>query len=884
MKNLSLPKTIYLREYQKPDYLTPEVELWFDLKEDYVCVRSRLQVVRNSPKAKKLVLDGERLELISVSLNGKKLSSSQYQVTEKDLTLNQVPEKFTLEIETKIQPQLNKSLEGLYCSRGIFCTQNEAQGFRKITYFVDRPDNMCRFTTHIKADSQKYPVLLSNGNLVESQELEEHHCCVTWKDPFPKPCYLFALVAGNLGVIHDHFVTRSKRKVKLEIYVEKGNESRADYAMQSLKHAMEWDEKTFGLEYDLDLYMIVAVDDFNFGAMENKGLNIFNSQYVLANPETATDQNFQGIEGVIGHEYFHNWTGNRVTCRDWFQLTLKEGLTVFRDQEFSSDMTSRAVKRMDDVRMLKDYQFAEDAGPNAHPIRPASYIEINNFYTSTVYQKGAEVIRMIETFIGKETFKKGITKYFELYDGQAVTCDDFVHAMELASKQDLTKFKRWYSQPGTPVVEVKSKYDAKKQTFTLNVMQKKPKHPLAKKNQPYVMPMKTALIDAKGQMLSLVQSASKKKEKPVKEKVLAISKPEETFIFHGIKSKPIPSLFRNFSAPIQLITDQTREDLIFLLAYDTDPVNRYEAGQRLLTQELLRLINAKQKGKTAIPESAVIKAMGSLVQGKIQDPAFCAEALILPSEASLLQALPVCDFDTVHETRRYLIRTFAENFKKELLGIYREFHQAKKYSIDPVSIGRRSLKNIALRYLQIANEKEVLGLIDAQYRKATNMTDALAALSMLCDNDTAQKKSALDHFYHKWNRDPLVMNKWFSVQAASRSAQTLEQIKFLEKDFAFDPKNPNKLRSLYGVFSGNFIRFHDISGKGYRFFADKILSINEFNPGVAAKLSAAAFKYYAKLDPKRQALLKKELDRILQSKPSQDVFEIVSKTLQSAKK
>ncbi|MSR78348.1 MAG: aminopeptidase N [Candidatus Omnitrophica bacterium] len=858
------PQVIHLKDYREPDYQISSIELYFDLREEHTRVRSRIHGIRVQPRP--LVLNGEDLKLISIKLDGRKLSAVEYRCDETTLTIEEIPEKFVLEIETEIEPQNNKAFEGLYKSRTVFCTQCEAQGFRKITYFLDRPDVMLQFTTTIEADKKKYPFLLSNGNPISRKDLSGGRHQAIWEDPFPKPCYLFALVAGGLGMIEDHFSTMSGRKITLQIFVDKGNEARAQYAMDSLKRAMKWDEETFGREYDLDLYMIVAVDDFNFGAMENKGLNIFNSQYVLANPETATDQNFQGIEGVIGHEYFHNWTGNRVTCRDWFQITLKEGLTVFRDQEFSSDMTSRAVKRIEDVRFLKDYQFVEDAGPNAHPIRPKSYIEVNNFYTSTVYQKGSEVIRMIHTLIGKENFRKGMDKYFELYDGKAVTTDDFVHAMELVSGMDLTHFRHWYDAPGTPICRVSSKYSAASKTFELTVTQHPPQNADKKTFKPYFFPLKAALLDSKGKETDLG--------------ILVISKRSQTFSFKNIPSRPVPSLLRNFSAPVKIETDLTREDLVFLLANDTDPVNRCEAAQTLMRDYLKSSITRIQKKRKPEEDQALFDALGSLLRDQSLDPAFAVEALIPPSEVTLNEALKVCDFESVHAARHFLITAFARKFKKQLFDIYERF-QTKKYAVDSESIGKRSFKNLALRYLTLLKDPDAMKLLVRQFRRANNMTDALSALSLLCESDLPEREEALKAFYLKWKKDPLVMNKWFAVQASSRRADVLDQIKRLEKDPAFDSKNPNKQRSLYTVFTMNLVRFHDKSGSGYKFIADKILEIDRLNPGAAGKLSSA-FKKYAHLDLKRKALMRSELNRILKTKGlSKDVFEILSKTLKS---
>lgn len=924
----SKPKLIRLKDYRPPDFSLPEIELHFDLREEFTEVRSKLTVRPGKGTRNPLLLNGERLELTSLKLNGRVLSPQEFKVSETRLEIFKVPsEEFTLEAGTRIKPQENKALEGLYKSGDIFCTQNESQGFRKITYFLDRPDVMSRFATTITADKTKYPVLLSNGNEVERRGLADGRHLVKWRDPFPKPCYLFALVAGDLAKVEDHFVTKSGRKVVLRIYVEKGNGPRAAYAMDCVKRAMKWDEDTFGLEYDLDLYMIVAVHDFNFGAMENKGLNIFNSQNVLADPETATDQNYLHILDVIGHEYFHNWTGNRVTVRDWFQITLKEGLTIFRNQEFSADMTSRPLRRIEEVRLLKEAQFVEDAGPNAHPIRPGSYLEVRNFYTATVYQKGSEVIRMIKTLIGKENFKKGMKKYFELYDGKAVTTEDFVRAMELASGMDLTQFKLWYSQAGTPVLKVRRRYEAKKKRLELTVEQKPPllgSNPKKRgqtpaKVRPFHFPLTVALLDKKGKELYLekdeIASAAlrprnderervktfnviaslpaegRRAKQSQKEIVLSISKPKQTFVFERILGYPTPSLLRNFSAPVKLEPDLTDRELLFLLAHDTDPVNRYEAGGAVLKRCLLNLMKEiREKGTgnrfglMPVPFS-LLQAFGAFLRNEKLDPAFCAEALIPPSEASLNEDRKVCDFEAAFLARRFWMKALARKYQKDFLKIYRRF-QGKAYSTDPKAMGERSFKNAALRYLMMIEQNVGarcavplhLDLAFRQFQAADNMTDRIAALALLCDTESREREEALKDFYERWRHDPLVMNKWFAVQAGSIRADTLERVRQLEKDPAFDLKNPNNQRALFGVFASNLIHFHEASGAGYEYLAGKILEIDAFNPSMAAKLSSG-FKKYANLDVRRKSAMGKQLRRILASpRLSPDTYEIVSKT------
>lgn len=874
---------IFLKDYQKPEFLIRKIDLNFDLYEDRTVVHSKLAVVRNpaaGEKTHKLILHGEKLKLVSVVMNGKKLAPQDFELTEKTLQLNCPEDAATVEIETEIHPQENKTLEGLYKSDEIFCTQNEPEGFRKITYFIDRPDVMAVYTTRITADKNRYPVLLANGNPVEQGDLPEGRHFAVWEDPFPKPSYLFALVAGDLGCCRDSFTTCTGRKIDLRIYVDKGNENRCLHAMTSLKNAMKWDEETFGLECDLDIYMIVAVDAFNMGAMENKGLNIFNSQYVLADPQTATDQNYQGIEGVIAHEYFHNWTGNRVTCRDWFQLTLKEGLTVFRDQEFSADMTCRPVKRIADVRVLRDFQFAEDAGPNAHPIRPAYYLEINNFYTSTVYNKGAEVIRMVETLIGKENFRKGITKYFELYDGQAVTTEDFLHAMAVVSGYDFSLFQRWYEQAGTPVCRVEGEYDSAAKTYRLRVSQEAPKTSYKQDAKPFTFPLVTALLDDQGRGISAECPDALKQENG--EVVLEVREQQRVFEFKNVPVKPVPSLLRNFSAPVRLEYVYSDDDLRFLMSHETDAFNRFEAAQVFMTRTLLQMADQLSRNQPcAIPEG-FMDAAGAVIRDAAKDPAFYAEVLTLPSVTSLVSAMPVMDFDHAFEAKEIMVRSLADAYLLELTELY-EGHQTEgPYQTDAYAVGRRSLKNTVLYYLSYTQSPESIALMREQFMRAENMTDEIAALNCLVHLDIPEAKDALACFYDKWKKEPLVMNKWFAVQAMSKLPGTLARVRELEKDPVFDLRNPNKVRSLIGAFGQNLIRFHAASGEGYAFMAEKIIEIDGFNPSIAARLSAA-FKFYARLDHNRKLLMKAELEKILaQTGLSKDVYEIISNTLQNA--
>ena len=870
---------VHLKDYCPPDYLISEVALHFDLAEEHTRVKSRLQIRRRekSPGPNPpLRLNGERLQLISVKVNGLVLGAGDYELTDTHWVLPKPPSDLTLEMETQIEPQNNLTLEGLYKSGGNFCTQNESEGFRKITYYLDRPDVLAKFTTAITADKKRYPVLLANGNPIETGHLNDGRHYAVWQDPFPKPCYLFALVAGDLAEIRDQFKTQSGRKLDLRIYVPHGKEDQCAHAMESLKNAMRWDEKTFGLECDLNTYMIVAVDDFNFGAMENKGLNIFNSQCVLAKPESATDGNYEAVESVVGHEYFHNWTGNRVTCRDWFQITLKEGLTVFREQEFSGAMGSPSVKRIGEIRILRDHQFVEDAGPNAHPIRPASYLEINNFYTMTIYNKGTEVIRMIDTLIGRAAFCQGITKYFELFDGQAVTTDDFVRAMELASGLDLTQFKNWYDQVGTPVCRVRTHHDAAQKTYRLEVEQLPPKNFPA--NRPYHFPLSIGLLDDRGKELLLELEGDTAQIKTTT-RVLPMTQPRQSFVFRNVAKRPVPSLLRNFSAPVWLEYDYSAGDLKFLLAYDRDDFVRYDAGQRLAAMALNRLIQAHQNGQKLDVEQGLVEAFGRLIRDEAVDPAFKAEALIPPSVIALTEPMEICDFDAATEARDFFLKTLAAAYEQDWLRLYHVMQTPGPYKPDGISIGKRTLKHRALAYLMRLEKPEYVALALRQFEKADNMTDQIGALSLLSDTHCAEKQKALQQFYERWKSDGLVMNKWFAVQAGTRQPDALEQVRRLSQDPAFDLKNPNKVRSLFGVYSQNLKAFHRADGAGYAYLADRILEIDRLNPSAASHL-AAAFKKFAKLDAGRKAEMEKALVRILAlPNLSPHTYEIVSKIL-----
>ncbi|WP_039378226.1 aminopeptidase N [Parachlamydia acanthamoebae] len=871
------PKPIYLTDYKSPDYLIEKVDLHFDLEDEKTKVTSKLFIKQSETgKGAPLVLTGEHMQLLSVKMNGEPLSPSQYQVDEKSLTIPALNPTCTLEITTEINPKGNTALDGLYKSGGIFCTQNEPEGFRRITYFLDRPDVMSKYTTTIVADKARFPLLLSNGNLIGKGDLANGKHWAQWEDPFAKPCYLFALVAGDLGCIENVYTTRSGRKVDLKIYCDKGNESKCHHAMQSLIHSMKWDEDVFGLEYDLDIYMIVAVDSFNMGAMENKGLNVFNTNCVMADAESATDDNFTRVEKVIAHEYFHNWTGNRITCRDWFQLTLKEGLTVFRDQEFSADMGT--VHRIEDVQALRELQFAEDAGPMAHPIKPSSYIQINNFYTTTVYKKGAEVIRMIHTLIGKEKFRKGIDKYFELYDGQAVTTDDFVHAMELASEKDLTQFKRWYTQSGTPHVDLGFKYDAEKKRFEMTVAQSSAPTPDGSEKLPFYFPFKVGLLNDKGESLSFMAPGSSEKSM---ETVLCISKDKETFIFEDVASKPIPSVNRDFTAPITLIAPYSRHDYALLMAYDPNQFNRWDASQTLATQVLLEMVEELHEGQDPMIDEDFMEAFGKILTDPLLDKALKAKLISLPSEEMLHQKQKEIDFDGVHLMREFAILELATRYEDELLKIYQECHSDAEYTFDAVSVSNRTLKNLCLSYLSATYKPEFTRLCEQQFSKAKNMTDQFSALVMLNQIDSPSRQKVLDQFYARWKHDPLVMCKWLAVQASCKLDGTLEKVKALTHDPVFDFKVPNLVRALFVSFMDNHVHFNANNGEGYAFLADTIIHLDPMNSQIAAKL-AGGFKKYAKLDFLRKKVMKEQLERILAQKNiSNNLYEIVYKTLKS---
>ena len=785
-----------------------------------------------------------------------------------------VPDRFTLEIVSEISPAANTALEGLYQSGGMFCTQCEPEGFRRITYFIDRPDNLSVFTVRIEAATEQYPVLLSNGNRLDSGSLEGGRHFALWHDPFPKPSYLFALVAGDLGSIRDSFTTLSGRRVELVIYVEHGNEPRATYAMGALKRAMAWDEEAYGREYDLDIFMIVAVSAFNMGAMENKGLNIFNDKVLLASPQTATDDDYARIESVVAHEYFHNWTGDRITCRDWFQLSLKEGLTVFRDQSFSGDMRSHGVQRIQDVRALRGRQFQEDAGPLAHPVQPQSYIEINNFYTATVYDKGAEVIGMLKTLVGEDGYRKATDLYFERHDGHAATVEDWVKCFEDSSGRDLTQFRLWYRQAGTPVIEACGAYDAKAKTYTIDLTQSLAATPGQSDKQPLHVPVRMGLVGQTGARLPLTLEGEN--QAGPDERVLELTEPFQRFVFVDVAEPPLLSLGRRFSAPAIFRAPLDRAGRARLMGRDADAFNRWEAGQ-ILAAEIMQEVAGSASAGTAIP--IYLDAIGDVLADAESDPAFAAQMLMPPTESELARMQTPVDPDAIHVARLTLVRDIAAAHGKRLAELYEHARDAGDFNPDAKSAGRRALRNACLRYLTASDDEAAAGLADAHYRTAGNMTDMIAGLAALTRMESPLRDNAFTHFHDRFRNDPLVLDKWMGLQAGSPLPETPAAVRALMKHSAFDIKNPNRVRALIGAFSANHLRFHDASGDGYRLVGEVIRTLDPMNPQVSARL-AGAFESWRRYDPARQALMQAELEAILKLPGiSPNLFDVASKML-----
>lgn len=875
------PQEIRREDYKEPDFIVEKIELVFDLDRDVTNVKSRLFMaanpVRGTGKGDEVFLHGEDMKLLSVSLNETRLASSDFTVDQEGLRFKAPGQNFIAELETRISPANNTRLEGLYVSQSAFCTQCEAEGFRRITYFPDRPDVMATYRVTINANKESCPVLLSNGNLIDSGDLDGGRHFAVWEDPFPKPSYLFALVAGDLACVEDSFTTMAGRDVALRIFVEHGNEDRCDYAMDSLKRSMKWDEEVYGLEYDLDLFNIVAVSDFNMGAMENKSLNVFNAKFVLARPDTATDGDYKRIESIVAHEYFHNWSGNRVTCRDWFQLSLKEGLTVFRDQEFSADQRSRPVQRIKDVQALRAAQFPEDAGPLAHPVRPDSYMEINNFYTATVYEKGAELIRMMHTLLGPDGYRKGIDLYFDRHDGQAVTCDDFAKAMEDANGIDFTQLKLWYSQAGTPKLSWQGDYDADAKQYCLTISQKTDPTPGQPDKKPLHMPISIGLLGADGSDLVA--------------KTVELTEASQEFVFDGVTEAPVLSFNRGFSAPVNITTDQPDDELVFLMGNDSDAFNRWEAGQKYATRLMLSAIAAYEDNGGDVDAAfadeqarvdAFIAAMRATLTNDDLDKAFRADALVLPGEAFLSEQRKPANPEAIYQVRTALRRRIGQALSDDFANTYHQNASNAAFTPDAASAGQRALRATALAYLVATGADEFANVAVAQYGTADNMTDQMAALSVLNNLDHPGRETALADFEERFANDAVVLDKWFSLQAMSSRDDTLARIKDLMSHPAFTMRNPNKVRALIGAFAmGNPRHFHAKDGSGYAFYADRLIELDDINPQVAARLCAPLGKW-AKYDADRADKMKAELNRIL-AKPeiSRDLYEIASKSAAS---
>ena len=878
MKDGLTAKSIYRKDYMVYPWDINQLDLYFDIGSERTVVSAEMEFhLKDEEKATQdIVLNGSDLQLVSLSLNGRLLRGDDFTIDGETLTIPDAPPECVLKSEVRIHPESNSALEGLYLSGVFLLTQCEAQGFRKITWFPDRPDVMTTYRVTMEADRSEFPVLLSNGNEEASGDLPDGRHWVRWHDPFPKPTYLFALVAGDLALVEDHFITRSGRDVVLRIYVEVENLDRCEHAMESLINAMRWDEERFNLEYDLNIYHVVATNDFNMGAMENKSLNIFNSKYVLARPDTATDADYQGIEGVIGHEYFHNWTGNRVTCRDWFELTLKEGLTVFRDEEFSADMQSRAVKRIRVIRDLRSRQFPEDDGPMSHPIRPDQYIEINNFYTATVYQKGATIIRMYHTLLGESGFQKGMKLYFERHDGEAVTCDDFLAAMADANGVNLDRFGRWYSQSGTPQVHVSDHYDATAQKYTLTLKQHTPPTHDQKSKQALVIPFAVGLLTTDGEELSL--QLENETDATGGTRLLVMEETQREFSFVNIPEAPVPSLFRDYSAPVKVIYDYSPVQLATLIAYDSDAYVRWDAAQRMAQGAILEQCRQLADGKEMRLDSSLLKAFRGILTDRLADPALLAEAMILPDEDYLAEQMEVVDVDGIHIARKFIKKGLANNLASLFAKRYAELNDGLHYQKTSGAMARRALKNVCLSYLLETDAGGSLAV--AQLESSDNMTDTLAAINGLILVDSPMADTALSEFETRWREDALVMDKWFIMQAVKPGPDTVNRVRELMQHPAFSIQNPNKVRSLIGVFAMlNPTGFHAANGSGYKFHADRVIELDGLNPQIAARM-AAAFNRWKRYDDDRKKLMKAQLQRIATVDGlSGDVSEIINNAL-----
>ena len=863
VKNMANDKyrPIFLKDYTPSSFLIEAANLQFLLDPQETVVNAKLSVKRNpvsNDHSSSITLDGVGLELKSVKINGQLLASDAYKTTPETLTILKVSDNFILETTVKIHPDKNLSLTGLYLTGGNFCTQNEPYGFRRLTYFIDRPDVLTKFTAEIIADKTSYPVLLSNGNLISKKDLENNKHAATWQDPFPKSAYLFALIAGNYGKIEDYYTTTSGRKITLRIFANPKQLDQCHHAMASLKQAMAWDEKTFGLEYDLDIYQIVAVDDFNAGAMENKSLNVFNSNLLLASPDTTTDDYFNRITSVIAHEYFHNWTGNRVTCRDWFQLGLKEGLTTLREQLFMEDTHGQVINRIDSINLMRTRQFAEDSGPLAHPLQLPSYIDVNNFYTTTVYEKSAEVCRMLSTMFGRETFQQIMRDFLKKFDGQPATIQDFLQIASAVTKADLKQFSLWVEQAGTPVLNIGGNYTDDK-TYHLKVEQQ---HPKAKHD--FYLPLVVGLVSPAGENAHA--------------QTLIVDKKEQSFSFPGVGAKPIPSLLRSFSAPVKIEYQYTDDELLLLMINDQDPVNRWDASQKLMTNIFLRLYKDFVAKKTHILSEVWGRLFKTILGDNKIDPALAALMLQIPSDNYFLETLPSVDVETLHNVREFIKLELAKVLKTELLECYKNNTETKPYSIDPISMGKRALKNLCLLYLMHLNTPDIFELCLRQLERADNLTDVQACLGALANSNYDLKEKILETYYQRWQDQPNLVNKWLLLNATIKLPGTLQRVQQLMLHPAFNIKNPNKVRSLLRVFcENNLINFHLIDGAGYKFLADQVLVIDKFNPQLAASITIPLTQGQ-KFDKKRQQLMQQQLIRISQEpKLSKNVYEIVNK-------
>lgn len=871
----NIKEPIYLKDYRPPSHWVRQTNLKFELSADRTVVHGTLQIEKNTKSSEHLLrLKGENLKLVSIQINGVDVPDDAYNLTDKELVLHETPQHFSLHIVNEIYPSTNKAFEGLYQSGPMLCTQNEPEGFRRIIYYPDRPDVMSVYTTEIVADEKEFPVLLANGNLVDKGKLDGGRHWVKWEDPFPKPSYLFALVAGDLDVLKDSYTTKSGKIIDLRIYCEHGFVKQCPHAMYALKESMRWDEEVYGLECDLDTYMIVATHTFNMGAMENKGLNIFNASYVLANPETATDTDYMGVERVIAHEYFHNWTGNRVTCREWFQLTLKEGLTVFRDQEFMCDLRSRDVRRIEDVRRLRNYQFTEDQGPLSHPIQPKSYIQINNFYTSTVYEKGAEVIRMIHYLIGNDAFQKGMQVYFDRHDGQAVTTEEFIQSMEKGSGVDLSQFRNWYDQNGTPTVTVSESYDAGSQKLEVIINQD---NPFTQSKDPLHMPFQIALFDSNGNPLVPTNKDSHIQHLELKEK-------EQTFIFEGVVSEPTLSCNRQFTAPVLVERKLTDEKRSLLMGHDDDSFARWDIGQQFAVDTVMELMNQLRDSQPFAVNPRFTKAYGLLLQDESIDPAYKALALEIPSEADFFEKEAIIDFDAIHLARETLLQHLSMQFFDQFKDLYAKMHSLEEYTTDSESIAKRTLKNICLKMMSKREDEFVISCCLEQFKRSNNMTDRLAALACLNQIDAPEREEAMQLFYDQWKDNQLVMAKWLALQATSRVGNPLQRVQELIESPVFSYDVPNLIRALIGSFQRNHIYFHENTGQGYDFMADQVISIDASNPHIAAAL-AGFTKRYDKMDSLRKKTMRRAIEKILETEGlSSNTYEIVSKSYLGSQK